>query len=119
MLNTIDVNASCEAAGGSRLAKNGSASDDVAPNKRSMILSKPLNELKSEISKQVLRKKLAKQRHLVIEKAIQPVYLDSIFPIMLELFKPQNVQVSCALYSALFSAEVLRLIISLWYQMMH
>lgn len=46
-----------------------------------------------EISKKVLRKKLAKQRHLVIEKAIHPNYLDSIFPTMLDLFDPQIVHV--------------------------
>jgi hypothetical protein len=47
--------------------------------------------LASEITKQVIRKKLVKQRHLVIEKAIDPAYLDSLFPQILQLFKPQTV----------------------------
>jgi hypothetical protein len=50
--------------------------------------------LKAEISKQVVRKKLAKQRHLVVEKAIHPEYLDSLFPALLEHFEPQVVNVS-------------------------
>lgn len=48
-------------------------------------------KLKDEIVKQVVRKKLAKQRHLVLSKAIDPNYLDSLFPEMLSLFKPQTV----------------------------
>lgn len=47
-----------------------------------------------EIAKGVLRKKLAKMRHLVVEKAIKPEYLDSLFPSILKLFDPQNVTVS-------------------------
>lgn len=47
--------------------------------------------LNTEISKQVLRHKLQKLRHLVIEKAISPEYLDSLFPRMLQLFDPQTV----------------------------
>jgi hypothetical protein len=45
-----------------------------------------------KISKGVLRKKLSKMRHLVIEQGINPHYLDSIFPTILKLFKPQTVQ---------------------------
>eukprot|EP00557_Chaetoceros_sp_GSL56_P007281 CAMPEP_0176489728 /NCGR_PEP_ID=MMETSP0200_2-20121128/7461_1 /TAXON_ID=947934 /ORGANISM="Chaetoceros sp., Strain GSL56" /LENGTH=238 /DNA_ID=CAMNT_0017886925 /DNA_START=52 /DNA_END=768 /DNA_ORIENTATION=+ len=45
-----------------------------------------------EINKGVLRKKLGKMRHLVIEKGIDPTYLDSIFPKILDLFNPQTVQ---------------------------
>lgn len=45
-----------------------------------------------DINKGVLRKKLAKMRHLVIEKGIDPAYLDSIFPKILAFFKPQTVQ---------------------------
>lgn len=47
--------------------------------------------LKEEIAKQVVRKKLAKLRHLVLEKAISPEYLDSLFPSLLEHFEPQTV----------------------------
>jgi len=47
--------------------------------------------VKEEISKLVLRKKLAKQRHLVLDRAIEPSYLDSLFPEMLKLFDPQTV----------------------------
>merc|ERR1712032_644013 len=42
-------------------------------------------------SKLVVRKKLAKLRHLIIPKAIAPEYLDSLFPALLNLFKPQTV----------------------------
>lgn len=45
-----------------------------------------------EITKGVIRKKLGKMRHLVIEKCIDPAYLDSIFPKILDLFNPQTVQ---------------------------
>lgn len=48
---------------------------------------------KQEIAKQVVRKKLGKFRHLVIKKAIDPEYLDSLFPTLLDLFKPQTVTV--------------------------
>ena len=44
-----------------------------------------------EISKYVLRQKLNKLRHLVINKGISPEYLDSLFPEMLEYFDPQHV----------------------------
>ena len=47
--------------------------------------------LKDEIAKQVVRKKLAKLRHLVLEKAVAPEYLDSLFPKLLERFHPQTV----------------------------
>jgi cephalosporin hydroxylase len=50
--------------------------------------------IKEEITKQVVRKKLAKQRHLVIQKAIHPEYLDSLFPTLLSNFQPQTVHVS-------------------------
>lgn len=45
----------------------------------------------NEISKQVIRRKLARQRHCVIEKAIDSEYLDSLFPELLHLFEPQEV----------------------------
>jgi len=48
--------------------------------------------VEKEIPKKVLRKKLAKMRHLVIEKGIEPSYLDSLFPQILELFDPQTVE---------------------------
>lgn len=44
-----------------------------------------------EISKRVVRQKLNKLRHLVIEQAISPRYLDGLFPDMLEDFDPQHV----------------------------
>ena len=47
-----------------------------------------------EIPRGVLRKKLRKQRHLVIEKCIESDYLDSLFPEILRLFDPQTVTVS-------------------------
>jgi len=45
----------------------------------------------NEIAKQVLRKKLAKQRHLVLKEAINPAYLDCIMPSVVALFRPQTV----------------------------
>lgn len=44
-----------------------------------------------EITKQVVRRKLARQRHCVIEKGIDPTYLDEIFPLLLQHFQPQHV----------------------------
>ena len=49
--------------------------------------------VKEEIAKQVVRKKLSKLRHLVVKEAISPEYLDSLFPTLLQLFKPQTVTV--------------------------
>lgn len=48
-------------------------------------------ELTKEIVRRVVRQKLRKQRHLVLEKAISADYLDQLFPKLLELFKPQTV----------------------------
>lgn len=47
--------------------------------------------IQKEICRQVLRRKLAKQRHLVVPQAFDPVYLDSLFPETLRLFAPQTV----------------------------
>jgi hypothetical protein len=47
--------------------------------------------VKKEIGRQVLRQKLAKQRHLVVPQAFHPEYLDSLFPETLRLFAPQTV----------------------------
>lgn len=47
--------------------------------------------VRKEISKRVLRQKLGKLRHLVIEKGINPFYLDRLFPQMLQDFSPQTV----------------------------
>jgi hypothetical protein len=44
-----------------------------------------------EISKQVLRQKLSKLRHLVIPKGISPDYLDRLVPQLLKDFDPQEV----------------------------
>ena len=48
--------------------------------------------IEKEIGKQVIRRKLAKQRHLIVLQGIQPEYLtDHLFPIIKELFDPQQV----------------------------
>lgn len=47
--------------------------------------------VRREINKQVLRQKLNKLRHLVIPQGINPDYLDSLFPKLLEDFHPQTV----------------------------
>jgi hypothetical protein len=47
--------------------------------------------VKIEINKGVIRQKLQKQRHLVVERAIDPEHLDLIFPSLLKLFRPQTV----------------------------
>ena len=47
--------------------------------------------VQQEIVRQVVRQKLCKLKHLVLEKAINPEYLDELFPKLLELFKPQAV----------------------------
>ena len=44
------------------------------------------------LAKYVIRAKLQKMRHLVIQRAIHPEYLESIFPDVIRLFKPQHVQ---------------------------
>ena len=66
-----------------------------APNNKCQNINIPMQcvrpEVLTEIPRLVLRKKLAKMRHLVIEKAISPSYLDHLFPKMLELFDPQTV----------------------------
>jgi hypothetical protein len=55
------------------------------------ILSRDPDALRRQISKQVLRHKLHKLRHLVIKEAIDPTYLDGLFPDLLRLFDPQHV----------------------------
>lgn len=47
--------------------------------------------VEKEITKQVVWRKFARQRHCIIEKGIDPAYLDTVFPRMLPLFKPQHV----------------------------
>ena len=54
------------------------------------IISRPT--IYKEISRQVIRRKLARQRHCVVERAISPEYLDSLFPTLLQLFRPQIVR---------------------------
>jgi len=49
------------------------------------------SNVKKEICREVVRKKLAKQRHLVVKGGIDPAYLDELFPRMLSLFEPQIV----------------------------
>jgi hypothetical protein len=87
MLDTIDVNVKpAEGCRTKRLDDSAPTNGDYSQVERA--------GLKAEISKQVIRKKLAKQRHLVVEKAIHPEYLDSLFPALLEHFDPQVVNVS-------------------------
>ena len=61
--------------------------EDETPNNTSITRS----TVQKEICRQVLRQKLAKQRHLVVPKAFHPDYLDSLFPETLRLFAPQTV----------------------------
>jgi hypothetical protein len=58
------------------------------------LTTKPLVRLGvvQEIAKHVVRAKLGKRRHLVLSQAIDPDYLDSIFPFLLKWFDPQTVQ---------------------------
>ncbi len=46
---------------------------------------------RAEIAKGVVRKKLAKMRHLVLKEGISPAYLDSIMPSIMSNFFPQKV----------------------------
>ena len=66
-----------------------SLSESADPNDENKSIVR--RDVKKEICKQVLRKKLSKQRHLVLNEAIVPAYLDSIFPEILRLFHPQTV----------------------------
>jgi len=66
-----------------------SLSESADPNDENRSIVR--RDVKKEICKQVLRKKLSKQRHLVLNEAIVPAYLDSIFPEILRLFHPQTV----------------------------
>ena len=50
-------------------------------------------DIQKDIVRGVLSKKLSKMRHLVIKEAINPVYLDEIFPGILQRFNPQVVTV--------------------------
>lgn len=47
--------------------------------------------VRQEITKQVVRQKLNKLRHLVIPQGICPAYLDTLFPKLLQDFEPQTV----------------------------
>ena len=44
-----------------------------------------------EITRGVIRAKLAKMRHLVIQRGIRPAYLDGIMPAIIDNFNPQTV----------------------------
>ena len=44
-----------------------------------------------EITRGVIRAKLAKTRHLVIQEGIRPAYLDAIMPAVIDNFRPQTV----------------------------
>jgi hypothetical protein len=74
-----------------------SQNENVAFDIKTLPMSTPLPSfvrptILNEINKQVVRRKLARQRHCIIEQGIQPDYLDSLFPPLLELFEPQSVQ---------------------------
>jgi len=47
--------------------------------------------LTADITKGVIRKKLAKMRHLCVTNAVLPSYLDTLMPDILRLFRPQVV----------------------------
>lgn len=49
------------------------------------------SDVPKEINRQVLRRKLARQRHCIIEQAIDASYLDELFPVLRKLFHPQTV----------------------------
>jgi len=67
--------------------KTATAEDGLA-----MVRSGDVAALKKEIGKRVVRQKLKKQRHLVVEGAFDSTYLDALFPRMLALFEPQPVR---------------------------
>ncbi len=69
------------------LDKHGGSSD-LKESTESLIVQE---SIRKQINKQVLRQKLSKLRHLVIPQGINPVYLDSLFPKLLEEFDPQTV----------------------------
>jgi hypothetical protein len=49
--------------------------------------------VKKEIPRLVLRKKISNLCYLVVKEAFSPEYLDSLFPLLFDLFKPQTVTV--------------------------
>jgi hypothetical protein len=65
--------------------------DDLDDKKENETTTICRSTVKKEICRQVLRQKLAKQRHLVVPQAFHPTYLDSLFPETLRLFAPQTV----------------------------
>jgi hypothetical protein len=65
--------------------------DDKNENETTTATSIARSTVQKEICRQVLRQKLAKQRHLVVPQAFHPDYLDSLFPETLRLFAPQTV----------------------------
>ena len=72
-------------------SNNTISSDPLDAKERSKLPEFVRSNVLPDISRQVVRRKLAKQRHAVIEKAVDPSYLDSLFPDMLRLFNPQTV----------------------------
>jgi hypothetical protein len=50
------------------------------------------SNIKKEICQQVIRQKLLKRRHLVISKLFDTNYLHTLFPTLLQHFRPQSVQ---------------------------
>jgi hypothetical protein len=74
--------------------REGCKTPDLLPGESRGVFCGPMvrEGLKDEIAKKVVRQKLAKLKHLVLTKAINESYLDSLFPKLLELFHPQTVQ---------------------------
>lgn len=73
---------------------NGIGKEHIATFRESItttsILTDPTN-YKKQISKNVLRCKLNKLRHLVLQELISPQYLEDLFPQIISLFDPQIV----------------------------
>merc|ERR1712151_387278 len=55
------------------------------------ILTNSGTNTKKQISKNVIRSKLNKYRHLVLSKLISPIYLEYLFPHIISNFNPQTV----------------------------
>jgi len=78
-------------AGSGKSGKNHNSTDDKSTTIMT-VLSRSHKNITKEISKQVLKAKLNKLRHLVLKSVISPHYLENdICPRLLELFDPQTV----------------------------
>jgi hypothetical protein len=81
------INSSSRDVGNDTVETNACRSNDVDHDSSAFV--RPA--VYKEIIRQVIRRKLARQRHCVIEQAVSPDYLDSLFPKLLELFEPHSV----------------------------